>query len=48
MRNFTPTKIGALAINDPNLVENSFQVFNTTELTVGAPSNPLANLATAW
>ena len=45
MRNFTPTKIGALAINDPNLVENSFQVFNTTELTVGAPSNPLSEFS---
>ena len=41
---FKPTKIGALCINDPNLVENSFQVFNTTELTAGAPTWPLSEL----
>ena len=41
---FIPRKIGALAITDPNKVENSFQLFCTRELTAGAPTNPLSEL----
>lgn len=37
-------KKGALRIGKVNNVENSFQLFDTRELTLNAPSNPLSEL----